>query len=65
MLGLSAYWGQNQSSFKMAEEVRRGRLGYSISDELIRQVTEHVGQQVYEQDKVRAEMTDKNMAKIL
>jgi hypothetical protein len=64
MMGMTAYWGQNQSSFKMAEEVMRGRLGYSISDELIRQVTEHVGQQAYERDKARAEMTDKNMAEI-
>jgi hypothetical protein len=51
MMGMSAYGGQHQSSFKMACEVMNGRLGYTISDELIRQVTEYVGQQVYKEDR--------------
>jgi hypothetical protein len=64
MMGLTAYWGQNQSSFKMAHEVMNGRLGYTISDDLIRKVTEYVGQQVYKEDRKRAERTDKKMARI-
>jgi hypothetical protein len=65
MMGETAYWGQNQSSFKMAHEVMNGRLGHQISDELIREVTEYVGRQVYEEDKKRAEETDKKMPYIL
>jgi hypothetical protein len=39
MMNMTAFWGQNQSSFKQAEEVTRGMFNFGITDDHIRKVT--------------------------
>jgi hypothetical protein len=43
---VNEYLGIDQLPFKMACEVMNGRLGYTISDDLIRKATEYAGQYV-------------------
>jgi hypothetical protein len=60
----TAYWGQNQSSFAAAKSAIQKDMDITISKETIRQVTEEVGQQVYELDTLKAEGIYKNMSQI-
>jgi hypothetical protein len=55
----AAFWGQNQSSFKMAETIMREKQGIEVSDSRIRQTTYHVGKQVFEEDGKKAEEPDR------
>jgi hypothetical protein len=59
-----AFWGQNQTSFKMAERILQKIYGVSITDDLIRKVTYYVGKVVYEEDLRRAQDIYKNMKDI-
>ena len=45
-----AFWGQNQSSYKSASEVIAKVHGINISVEMVRTVTDFVGQIVFEKD---------------
>jgi hypothetical protein len=62
MMNQTAFWGQNQSSFKKAEEVMNNMLNIKMTDELIRDVTYYVGKKVFDSDTVNAEKIDKTMA---
>ena len=56
-----AFWGQNQTSFKMSEEILKDKFGISITADLIRRVTYYVGRLIYEEDQRRAELLYKNV----
>ena len=60
----TAYYGQNQGSFKEASELMKRAIGIEINAATIREVTEKVGQKVYETDRERAKETLKNIQKI-
>ena len=45
-----AFWGQNQSSYKAASEILRKVHGISVSSEMVRTVTDYVGEIIFEQD---------------
>jgi hypothetical protein len=45
-----AFWGQNQSSYKSASEVIAKVHGISISSEMVRQVTDYVGNIIFKKD---------------
>ena len=59
-----AFMGQNQASFEDASDMIFRMKGMEISDETVRQVTEEIGQEVFESDKERAQDTIENMHKI-
>lgn len=54
MMAEVAFWGQNQTSFKLAEKAVRKQHGVSMTDDQIRKVTYFVGRQVHEEDMRRA-----------
>jgi hypothetical protein len=54
MMVETAFWGQNQTSFKSAEKVMGEKFGIRITDDHIRKVTYYVGKMVYEADTKRA-----------
>jgi len=54
MMGEVAFWGQNQTSFKMAERIIQKQYGVNITDDQIRKVTYYVGKLVFEEDLRRA-----------
>jgi hypothetical protein len=54
MMVEAAFWGQNQGSYTRAEEILQDKLGIPITDSLIQQVTEYVGQRVFTADEERA-----------
>ena len=56
-----AFYGQNQTSFKRARRMINKALKLDINEETIREVTEHVGKLVFEQDTRRAEETISNI----
>ena len=60
----AAFYGQNQSSFDAAEKMIEKIYGMKISGETIRQVTEEIGQVVFEADAKSAQEILKNMDKI-
>jgi len=57
-----AYWGQNQGSYAMAEEVMVDKLGVRITDSQIQEVTDYVGKVVYEDELKRVEAFEKEVA---
>jgi hypothetical protein len=54
VMSQTAFWGQNQGSFRMAETIMREKQGIEVSDSRIRQTTYYVGRQVYEEDGKKA-----------
>jgi hypothetical protein len=56
-----ADWGQNQSSFRAAEERMQEKLNINISREQIRKITYKVGGQVFDEDTKNAEESIKNL----
>ncbi|MDR3301438.1 MAG: hypothetical protein LBT01_02760, partial [Spirochaetaceae bacterium] len=61
MMVETAFWGQNQTSFKSAEKISEAKFGIKITDDHIRKVTYHVGKSVYEADTKRAAEAYGNM----
>ena len=59
-----AFWGQNQSSYKSASEILRKVHGVSISSEMVRTVTDFVGQLVFDKDTKDAEKIFKEIQQI-
>jgi hypothetical protein len=53
MTAETAFFGTHESSFASAERMMRKYLPTRISDTLIREVTEHVGRKVFEEDTVQ------------
>jgi len=51
-----AFWGQNQSSYKSASDVIAKIHGINISSEMVRQVTDCVGNIVFKNDENAAKM---------
>ena len=49
-----AFWGQNQSSYKSAAEIIEKVHGISISSEMVRQVTDYVGNIIFKKDEIEA-----------
>ena len=49
-----AFWGQNESSYKLASEVIAKVHGISISSEMVRQVTDYVGNIIFKKDEREA-----------
>jgi hypothetical protein len=49
-----AFWGQNQSSYKLASSIIGKVHGVNMSSETVRAVTEYVGRIVFEEDKAEA-----------
>ena len=64
MMAEVAFWGQNQTSFKMAEKIIQKQYGVNITDDQIRKVTYYVGKLVYEEDRRRAEAVFKRLQDI-
>jgi hypothetical protein len=64
MMDETAFWGQNQLSFRMAEEILRKLYGTGITDEHIREVTYHVGEGVFGRDQERAQEAEEKIADI-
>jgi hypothetical protein len=64
MMAETAFFGARESSFKAAERMLRKCVPTQITDDLIREVTEHVGRRVFEADTRRACPGDKNLDKI-
>ena len=60
----TAFYGQNQSSFDAAQKMIRKIYGMEISGEMIRQITEGIGQAVFEVDAKRAREALNNMDRI-
>jgi hypothetical protein len=52
---ITAYWAQGQSSYQEAEEVVKKAHGIQINDDTIRQVTNYVGNIVFQEDCKQAE----------
>jgi hypothetical protein len=64
MMLAAAYWGQHESSYKSAEKIARKFYGAGITDSLIREVTDYVGNMVFEEDSKRSENIAKNERKV-
>ena len=60
----TAFYGQNQSSFDAAQKMIEKIYGMEISGETIRQISEEIGQTVFEVDAKRAGEAWRNMDKI-
>ena len=60
----SAYYGQNQSSFKDASHLIKRAMGMEINAETIRDVTEMVGRKTFEKDRELSNETLSNIQKI-
>jgi hypothetical protein len=60
----TAFWAQNQGSYKQAQEIMRERRGINISCEHIRKVAMYVGGLVYDRDQERANNIETTMKKI-
>jgi hypothetical protein len=50
-----AYWAQNQSSYQRAEDAIADAMHINVNDDTVRQVTNHVGSIVFQNDCRRAE----------
>lgn len=59
-----AFYGQNQSSFKDAQLMIEKALGMYINSETIREITEMIGKNIFEEDLLRAKHTLENISKI-
>jgi hypothetical protein len=64
MMAETAFWGTRECSFKPAEQMIRRCVPMQITGALIREVTEYVGREVFEEDSLRARPIEKNMDKI-
>jgi hypothetical protein len=64
MMAETAFFGAHESSFKSAERMLRKCVPTQITDDLIREVTEHVGKRVFEEDTRRACPVEKNLDKV-
>ena len=64
MMAETAFFGVHESSFASAEQMMRKYLPCQISDTLIREVTEYVGRNVFEEDTRRACPIEQNPDKI-
>jgi hypothetical protein len=64
MMNETAFMGQNQPSYQMAEYMMSKREGYNVSAEYIRQVTNYVGNEVFEHKTRSAIKTEKNLVNI-
>jgi hypothetical protein len=64
MMDETAFWGQNQLSFHMAEQIIQKLYGAGITDEHVREITYHVGEGVFGRDQVRAQEAEKKIADI-
>jgi hypothetical protein len=64
MMDEAAFWGQNQLSFRMAEEIVQKLYGTRMTDDHIREATCQVGGVIFERDQARAVEADKNMPHI-
>jgi hypothetical protein len=64
MMVETAFEGQNQISFKMAEKVLQERYRIKITDCQIRKVTCFIGKRVFDADVQRAKAAYKNQAKL-
>jgi hypothetical protein len=56
----TAYWCQNQSSFREARETINTIMKMDINEETLRQVTEEVGKAIFEKDTQRSEYALEN-----
>jgi hypothetical protein len=56
-----AFWGQNQSSYKLASEVISKVYGIGISSETVRVITDYVGKIIFEGDTKEANRAYKGM----
>lgn len=59
-MAMVAYWGQNQTSYQRAEEAL-GQLGIHTNDDTVRQVTNHVGGIVFQNDCAKAQESLKKL----
>jgi hypothetical protein len=64
MTAETAFFGTHESSFASAGQMIRKYLPTRISGTLIREVTEHAGRKVFEEDTRRACPIEQNMDKI-
>lgn len=64
MMVETAFYGQNQTSFKEGSSMIEKAMGIEINRETVRQVSDYIGNLVYEKDKEQAEDTYKNIEKI-
>lgn len=55
-----AYWAQNQPSYERAEEALR-RFGITVNDDTIRQVTNYVGNVVFQNDIINAKESNERL----
>ena len=60
----TAYYGQNQSSFTDASEMLKRALHMDVNKETVREVTEEIGNMVFEADTKKAAHTLENMHEI-
>jgi hypothetical protein len=63
MMDETAFMGQSQGSYKMAEYMME-REGCRATAEYIRKVTNYIGKRVFDRDTARAAETEKNLANI-
>jgi hypothetical protein len=64
MMVETAFWGQEQSSFKMAEKVLQGYYHAKITDCQIRKITCFIGKRVFDADLQRAKTVYENRANL-
>lgn len=57
-----AFYGQNQSSFQAASQMIEKSMEMEISHETVREVTERLGRELFEEDTQRARQGVENMA---
>lgn len=50
MMVETAFWGQNQTSFKAAEQIIEKVYGLTLAADTVRRVTDYVGQIIYKED---------------
>jgi hypothetical protein len=61
MMTETADWGESSSSYESAAKKMREKCGYDMSSELIRQVTDYIGELFFEKDRENAKDIDKNL----
>ena len=59
-----AYWGQNQPSFREAHDAIKKTKGMEINEETLRQVTEAVGNAIFQKDTLRSKNSMENAAQL-
>lgn len=59
-----AYFGQNQPSFREGSQMIGKTMGMNINKETVRDVTEHIGRMIYEEDTERAKQSLENMVRL-